>query len=305
MDMGDNGHPGRTSLAILDLFRLGLTGPWFTPLPGEPGTTGNLFTAFSNPFLTMTDRDLLAESPLNGEQEDSCYKNHGWALTPWALAIAVGIAWGGVALLQSPWPGLKMSTFSGQMEIAPLVMAGGDPYLRALMRTISASEANTAKPYHVIYGGHHVGDLSEHPNRCVKIFLGPNRGNCSTASGRYQFLNTTWAEKAGKYHPQPQKFLLWQNYSFEPEYQDRVLYRWLADSQAWGMDISEKLQMGAIDEVLKHLSPTWTSLGYGIEDNLMTKHLPKLYHQLLAEELALKNHHSGASEAQSPSFPVH
>ena len=35
----------------------------------------------------------------------------------------------------------------------PLVMEGGDPYLRALMRTISASESNVMRPYHVLYGG--------------------------------------------------------------------------------------------------------------------------------------------------------
>jgi muramidase (phage lysozyme) len=170
-------------------------------------------------------------------------------------------------------------------------MEGGDPYLRALMRTISASEANTAQPYNVIYGGQHVQDLSEHPNRCVKIFMGPNRGNCSTASGRYQFLNTTWAEKAGKYHPEPQKFLLWKNYSFEPEYQDQVLYRWLADTKAWGIDIGAQLRAGHLDQVLRHLSPTWTSLGYGIEDNVMTKRLPELYQRLLEEELLLAHHH--------------
>ena len=34
----------------------------------------------------------------------------------------------------------------------PLVMQGGDPYLRALMRTISVAESNVLRPYHVVYG---------------------------------------------------------------------------------------------------------------------------------------------------------
>ncbi|MGB5713726.1 MAG: glycoside hydrolase, partial [Waterburya sp.] len=34
----------------------------------------------------------------------------------------------------------------------PLVMGGGDPYVRALMRTITASEANVTHPYNVVYG---------------------------------------------------------------------------------------------------------------------------------------------------------
>lgn len=169
----------------------------------------------------------------------------------------------------------------------PLVMQGGDPYIRALMRTISFSESNYLNPYHVIYSGEYVDDLSEHPNICMTIVNGPNKGKCSTASGRYQFLNTTWAEKAAKYHPQPSKFLVWKDYSFEPEYQDRVLYNWLKDSTAWDQDVKELLREGKIDDVLKMLSPTWTSLGYGIEDNNMTKYLPKVYQKLLQEELTL------------------
>lgn len=202
-----------------------------------------------------------------------------------ALAVLVCLAWGGLILLKSHWPSLTPAHFSRHLEIPPLVMKGGDPYLRALMRTISASESNTPHPYHVIYGGQHVQDLSQHPDRCITIKGGPNRGNCSTASGRYQFLNTTWAEKARRYHPQPHKFLLWKHYSFEPQYQDQVIYRWLADSQAWGTDLSQLLRNGAIEQVLKHLSPTWTSLGYGIESNWMSPRLPKLYEQLLREEL--------------------
>jgi len=169
----------------------------------------------------------------------------------------------------------------------PLVMEGGDPYIRALMRTISFSESNYLNPYYVIYSGEYVDDLSEHPNICMTIVNGPNKGKCSTASGRYQFLNTTWAEKAAKYHPHPSKFLVWKDYSFEPEYQDRVLYNWLTDTQAWEQDIKELLREEKIDDVLRMLSPTWTSLGYGIEDNNMTKYLPNVYQRLLQEELML------------------
>ena len=167
----------------------------------------------------------------------------------------------------------------------PLVMEGGNPRIRALMRTISSSEANYMNPYNVIYGGQYVSDLSKHPNICIPIVNGPNIGNCSTASGRYQFLNTTWAEKAALYHPEPNSFMLWENYSFEAQYQDQVLYNWLIDSQVWEKDILLLLEENKIDEVLQLLSPIWTSLGYGIEDNVMTQHLPKIYHKLLEEEL--------------------
>ncbi|MEC4983227.1 MAG: glycoside hydrolase family protein [Oscillatoria sp. PMC 1068.18] len=167
----------------------------------------------------------------------------------------------------------------------PLVMQGGDPYLRALMRTISASEANVPQPYRVIYGGEQVRDLSRHPNHCVTIVSGPNAGNCSTAAGRYQFLNRTWYEKAQRYHPRPFGFWIWQGYSFEPQYQDAVVYAWLSDRQAWGVDISQLLKQGQVTQVLRLLSGTWTSLGYGIETNSMSSHLPQIYQQMLAEEL--------------------
>jgi len=168
----------------------------------------------------------------------------------------------------------------------PLVMKGGDPYIRALMRTISASEANHPQPYTIIYGGWRVSDLSRHPNLCVPIVNSPNQGNCTTAAGRYQFINTTWDEKAQRYHPQPSTFLVWKNYSFAPEYQDAVTYGWLSDRAAWGTDISALLRAGKLTEVLQLLSGTWTSLGYGIETNSMSSKLPGIYQNLLQEELA-------------------
>ena len=167
----------------------------------------------------------------------------------------------------------------------PLVMKGGDPYIRALMRTITASEANDSEPYTLLYGGERVWNLSRHPNRCVPIVAGPNVGNCTTAAGRYQFLNTTWDKMSQRYHPRPSGFLFWKFYSFEPEYQDEVVYRWLSDKDAWGVDISKQLQKGRLSDVLRRLSGTWTSLGYGIETNSMTGYLPTIYRRMLKEEL--------------------
>lgn len=169
--------------------------------------------------------------------------------------------------------------------LPPLVMQGGDPHIRALMRTISASEANDPQPYSIIYGGQHVQDLNNHPDQCVLIVSGPYTGDCTTAAGRYQLLTTTWVEKARLYHPQPSRFLFWDSYSFEPEFQDQVVYGWLSDPQAWDADLSELLREGKLDQVLRLLSSTWTSLGYGIEDNSMTSALPEIYQKLLQEEL--------------------
>ena len=168
----------------------------------------------------------------------------------------------------------------------PLMMAGGDPYIRALMRTITASEANVKRPYNVIYGGQYVDDLSHHPEVCVPIIAGPNVGQCSTAAGRYQMLDFTWSKQAQLYHPRPSGIWRWKTYSFEAEYQDVVVYEWLSDSKAWGTDIPQLLRQGKITQVLKLLSGTWTSLGYGIETNSMSNYLPKIYQNMLQEELS-------------------
>lgn len=169
----------------------------------------------------------------------------------------------------------------------PLVMAGGDPHLRALMRTISASESNVIRPYHVLHGGATVGTLERHPNRCEAIGQGPNRGNCSTAAGRYQVLFGTWIELAARYHPDRTDNLLDAVcLSFSALDQDRVVHAWLADPRAWRLDIGAQLRHGRVQPVLKRLSGTWTSLGYGIETNKMSRELPGLYGRLLDDELA-------------------
>ncbi len=170
-------------------------------------------------------------------------------------------------------------------EVAPLAMAGGDPYVRALMRTISVSEANDPSPYNLLYGGEYFRDYSHHPDHCVPIVRGPNVGQCTTAAGRYQFLSSTWQEKAALYHPESPGWF-WSSYSFAPEFQDQVVYSWLTDTQAWDSDIPQLLRAGEIQTVLAILSDTWTSLGYGIEDNIMTPSLERTYWKLLDQELA-------------------
>ena len=171
-------------------------------------------------------------------------------------------------------------------QTQPLVMEGGDPYIRALMRTITASEANVGRPYNVIYGGQYINDLSRHPEVCVPIVAGPNVGQCTTAAGRYQMLDFTWDRQASRYHPNPSGIWRWKNYSFEARYQDAVVHNWLSDVDAWEVDIPQLLRQGDITTVLKLLSGTWTSLGYGIETNSMSGYLPQIYQNMLQDELS-------------------
>ena len=176
-------------------------------------------------------------------------------------------------------------------------MKGGDPYIRALMRTISASESNYAQPYHVVYTGKKVSNLKKHPDWCIKIVSGPNKGKCSTAAGRYQMLTSTWYFTAKRYHPQPSWSVFQTSYSFEPKYQDAVVHDWLSDRKYWQADIPRLLREGELDQVLRLLSGTWTSLGYGIETNSMSRHLPRVYQKVLEDELSLlENNYSHKQE---------
>ncbi len=202
------------------------------------------------------------------------------------LLLIGAVISGGVFLVANLRGNQQLSQSASEVrKLPPLAMKTGDPYIRALMRTISASESNVARPYHVVYGGKYVLDLSHHPDWCVKIVNGPNRGKCTTAAGRYQFLTTTWKDKAKRYQARRANFLFWEDYSFEPEDQDAVVYAWLSDRKFWKADISEMLRQERLTEVLRMLSGTWTSLGYGIENNSMSSRLPKIYREMLREEL--------------------
>lgn len=207
----------------------------------------------------------------------------------WSVLLLFGLTFIGVRSCQGKSEFQPLIDQQVETQWPPLVMRGGDPYIRALMRTISASESSYSDPYYVLYGGKYVSNLDRHPDECIKIVTGPNTGKCTTAAGRYQMLKTTWDEKAERYHPKPSQFWFWLPYSFEPEYQDAVVYRWLLDEKFWGANISQLLREDRLDEVLKLLSGTWTSLGYGIEDNMITGDLPEIYNQILQNELNHEN----------------
>lgn len=235
--------------------------------------------------MTSPNRSPLPRDPRPSRVHDF------WA-SPWrarlGLTVAAVLLMLAMLWLWRPWllmPGTQ-----------PLVMQGGDPYLRALMRTISASESHVIRPHHVLQGGEQVGTLDRHPNRCEAIARGPNRGNCSTAAGRYQLLYGTWLELASRYHPDRTDDVLdTTRLSFAPIHQDIVVHAWLQEGR-WG-NLSAQLRAGRIQPVLRRLSGTWTSLGWGIETNSMSRGLPKVYQRLLQEELAM------AGKSRDPARP--
>lgn len=201
------------------------------------------------------------------------------------VGVLAGMTLTVLQYIRSPEARSPFDPYWNSYDPPPLVMEGGDPYIRALMRTISYSEANDPQPYSLLYGGDRITDLSRHPDDCVPIVAGPNLGDCTTAAGRYQFITTTWEEQAERYHPDPDGWWLWRAYSFAPEHQDEVVHDWLNDPGAWGADLGGLLREGQLEDVLYILSPTWTSLGYGIETNALTDALPYVYEQVLQEEL--------------------
>ena len=209
---------------------------------------------------------------------------------PLAVAIGSTLLLGWILLLRQPSSQVPTST-SPAGRMPPLMMQGGDPYVRALMRMISASEANDRRPYSILYGGSHAKNLNRHPQKCIRIVSGPNLNNCSTAAGRYQMIDRTWVTMAKKYRHQPDclLFIFQCGYSFEPQYQDKVVYDWLSDKRAWNMNIPQLLKDGELEKVRQRLSSTWTSLGYGIETNTETPKLAGIYQKLVQEELAQKN----------------
>jgi muramidase (phage lysozyme) len=199
------------------------------------------------------------------------------------LAVLVGSA---ISFQAHVLPSFRDYPSTSPSTYPPLAMVGGDPYIRALMRTISVSESNDLNPYELLYGGKRFSSWESHPDRCIPIVAGPNLGDCTTAAGRYQFITTTWQEKANQYHPNPDGWLFWQRYPFDPDSQDRVVYRWLTDREAWNIDVAAQLKAGKLQTVLQHLSGTWTSLGYGIETNEMSPYLSEMYERFLKEERA-------------------
>jgi muramidase (phage lysozyme) len=181
-----------------------------------------------------------------------------------------------------------------------LVMRDGDPYIRALMRMISASEANDRQPYSLIYGGSRAKSLERHPGICIRIRGGPNKNNCSTAAGRYQMIDRTWLEMAKRYGATERGWFWDRHYSFAPIEQDKVVHAWLSDAQFWNMDLAQQLRNCQLTTVRKRLSSTWTSLGYGIENNAMTPALVKIYNKILPEELARAQQQRPSCEINQP-----
>jgi len=131
------------------------------------------------------------------------------------------------------------------------------PEQRALLNTIAGTES---PGYNVVYGGDTFEGYGAHPGRDVVITSGPNKGQTSSAAGRYQFLGSTWNNIAKAYHLD----------DFSPENQDKGA--WYLATEAYGRETGRDLNTdikskdpATLAGIGKALSGTWTSLPSGIE----------------------------------------
>jgi muramidase (phage lysozyme) len=140
---------------------------------------------------------------------------------------------------------------------------------RALLDLIAKGESGGR--YGAIYGGMETTDFSKHPNIANVILKGPNAGKKSTAAGRYQFKSDTWDETM--------RAMGIKNPDFTPSTQDKAAW-FLAQArykkESGGGDLLSTLRSGdagKIDEALRFLAKTWTSMQGGIEPNKATPHM--------------------------------
>ncbi len=163
------------------------------------------------------------------------------------------------------------------MVTAQQAAAGVPPVGMAFLDAIAKSES--AGRYDVGYGGSRIADLSRHPGKYTTILSGPNKGQKSSAAGRYQFLERTWNQYAAKLGLK----------DFSPKSQDRAAWELAKDTYKakTGGDLQSDLESGdpkAAAKAASALSGVWTSLPKGIEQGQSSKQFAANY------AAALPNH---------------
>jgi len=124
-------------------------------------------------------------------------------------------------------------------------------YQKALHDVLAYAEGTRALSkdgYDIIFSGKVSGSCRVHPNQCIKF-----RKTCSTAAGRYQFLNGTWKSVAGT------RALT----TFEPENQERAVAYLIGTVRRVTIPQNRPLTATEFDNAMSKLSWEWASLPPG------------------------------------------
>ena len=166
---------------------------------------------------------------------------------------------------------------TGSTDIAPVEIAWNeaDPTQKAFLNTLAGPESGGE--YNIVYGGEHFEDYSKHPGIYTPIKSGPNKGKTSSAAGKYQFLESTWNDIAGRYGLK----------DFSPANQDKAAWILAAEKYAQntkGDKLLDALNSGDAERIAnvgKVLSPIWTSLPSGIEQGTTTDKFVSTFNKYL------------------------
>lgn len=130
-----------------------------------------------------------------------------------------------------------------RITLEQLQAARNDPNVRRYLDAISWAEGTTKNGYYTTFGGGRIDDLSRHPNKV----WGRTGDGPTTATGRYQFIGSTFNNLQKKYGLK----------DFGEESQDLAAIALIAEKGALNDVMS-----GNIDTANRKLSKTWASLPY-------------------------------------------
>lgn len=147
---------------------------------------------------------------------------------------------------------------------------------KALLDTIASTEASS---YNVMYGNRKFDSYADHPRQYHTIVSGPNKGQKTSAAGRYQFLVKTWDQQARKLNLK----------DFSPESQDIAAWDLAKTTykQKTGEDLETALKSGNPDkiaEVGRVLNRTWTSLPGGPEQGQGSARMNRTFNRAMQRQ---------------------
>src|SRR5690606_34480755 len=120
-----------------------------------------------------------------------------------------------------------------------------NPNVRRVLDVISKAEGTDTHGYATAFGGGKLDSLADHPRQLYDFTQTDGKANKTSAAGRYQFLQRTWDDVAGRLGLR----------DFSPESQDLAAIELLRRAGAL-----EPASMGDFQTALQRSGGTWASL---------------------------------------------